>query len=193
MNAGVSPLGSFLFFYTFFVVLVIFLLYGLWDMHQAHVRTLPNPLSALLLDIPESINLFDTVHATLRVKNCGKTLLKKVHVICGNSWVFSLEPEAHQDIPIKLDTLCAGRHQIKAHVYCKHWELQIFCWYRVFQRIISRKEKYLKVLGLKPGATKEEIKKARNILAKLYHPDLEEGHEEKMKEINEAYNQLMAS
>lgn len=193
MNAGVSPLSSILFFYTFFVVLVIFLLYGLWGMRQEYLRTLPNPLSAVLLDMPDSINLFDEVHAILRVKNCGKTLLKKVHVMCGNSWVFSLESEAHQDIPIKLDTLYAGRHQIKARIYCRHWELQVFCWYRVFQRIISQKEKYLKVLGLKPGATKEEIRKARNKLAKLYHPDLEEGHEEKMKEINEAYNQLIAS
>jgi hypothetical protein len=193
MTTGVSPLESILFFYTFFVVLVIFLLYGLWEMHKAQVRMLPNPLSAALLGIPDSINLFDNTQATLRVENCSKTTLKKVHVMCGNSWAFSLEPQSYRDIPIKLDTLYAGNHKLTARVYCKQWELRIFCWYRVFQYIPSKKEKYLKILGLRPGATREDIKKARNRLAKKYHPDVEEGHEEKMKEINEAYQRLMAA
>ncbi|MCL5017024.1 MAG: DnaJ domain-containing protein [Candidatus Parvarchaeota archaeon] len=51
-----------------------------------------------------------------------------------------------------------------------------------------------KVLGVKPGASEEEIKKAFKALAKKYHPDLNPGNkaaEEKFKEINEAYRQLM--
>ncbi len=50
------------------------------------------------------------------------------------------------------------------------------------------------VLGLKPGASEEEIKKAYKVLAKKYHPDLNPGDkkaEEKFKEINEAYRILM--
>ncbi len=48
---------------------------------------------------------------------------------------------------------------------------------------------YYEVLGLKKGASKEEIKKAYKKLAKKYHPDLakEEGSEEKFKKISEAY------
>ncbi len=94
---------------------------------------------------------------------------------------------------MKLDTMYAGRHEIKASAYCKRWEIHVFYWYHVYQRIVSQKEKCLKILGLKPGATRKEIRRARNRLAKQYHPDLGEGHEEKMKEINEAYRQLMAS
>lgn len=191
MNAGASPLSSFLFFYIFFFVLVVVLLYGLWEMRQSQLRMLPNPLSADLSGVPDSINLFDKVEVTLRVENCGKTPLKNVHVMCGNSWVVFLKPEDHIDIPITLNTLHAGKHQLTARIYCKQWEIRVFCWYHVYQRIISQKEKYLKVLGLKAGATREEIRKARNRLAKKYHPDVEDGYEEKMKEINEAYRQLM--
>jgi hypothetical protein len=193
VGAGASPIGSLLFFYIFFVVLLIFLFNGLWGIYQSHLREMPSPLSAVLLGIPETINLFDNIEAILQVKNCGKLHLKKVHVVCGNTWTVSLKPQVHIDIPIRLDTLYAGRHQLKAHITCKQWELHIFCMYRVFQRKLSQKEKYLKVLGLKPGATSREIRKARNKLAKKYHPDTGNGHEEKMKEINEAYNNLMAS
>lgn len=49
-----------------------------------------------------------------------------------------------------------------------------------------------KVLGVSPNATSEEIKKAYRRLSKLYHPDLHPGkkNEEKLKEINEAYENL---
>ena len=53
------------------------------------------------------------------------------------------------------------------------------------------------VLGLKPGATEEEIKAAYRELVKKYHPDryqdnpLSDLAEEKMREINEAYETLM--
>jgi len=54
------------------------------------------------------------------------------------------------------------------------------------------------VLGLKLGATQEEIKTAYRELVKKYHPDRYQGNplndlaEEKMREINEAYESLMA-
>jgi len=54
------------------------------------------------------------------------------------------------------------------------------------------------VLGLKPGATQEEIKTAYRELVKKYHPDryqdnpLSDLAEEKIREINEAYETLMA-
>ena len=53
------------------------------------------------------------------------------------------------------------------------------------------------VLGVKEGASKDEIKKAYREAVKKYHPDkhqdnpLNELAEEKMQEINEAYDMLM--
>ena len=50
-----------------------------------------------------------------------------------------------------------------------------------------------KVLGVAPGASEEEIKKAHRRLAKKYHPDLNPGDKaaaEKMNEINAAYDIL---
>lgn len=52
------------------------------------------------------------------------------------------------------------------------------------------------VLGVKPGASDDEIKRAYRELARKYHPDnyqnnpLADLAEEKMKEINEAYDQI---
>ena len=51
-----------------------------------------------------------------------------------------------------------------------------------------------KVLGLSPGASDDEIKKAYRTLAKRYHPDANPGDktaEQKMKEINAAYDMLI--
>lgn len=54
------------------------------------------------------------------------------------------------------------------------------------------KRDYYDVLGLKKGASVEDVKAAYKKLAKKYHPDLnrEEGAEEKFKEILEAYQVL---
>ncbi|MFA6941726.1 MAG: J domain-containing protein [Clostridiaceae bacterium] len=50
-----------------------------------------------------------------------------------------------------------------------------------------------KVLGVSPTATDEEITKSYRRLAKIYHPDLNQGNEDaakKMSEINAAYEQI---
>ena len=50
------------------------------------------------------------------------------------------------------------------------------------------------VLGVSPSASKDEIKKAYRSLAKKYHPDANPGNaaaEQKMKEINAAYDAIM--
>ena len=53
------------------------------------------------------------------------------------------------------------------------------------------------VLGISPNATNEEVKKAYRELAKKYHPDnyadsqMADLAEEKMKEINEAYDEIL--
>ena len=55
-------------------------------------------------------------------------------------------------------------------------------------------EKYYKILGLKPGATENEIKKAYRVLAMKYHPDKNPNNkeaEERFKEIAEAYDILL--
>lgn len=55
------------------------------------------------------------------------------------------------------------------------------------------KRDYYEVLGVKRGATDEEIKKAYRVLAKKYHPDVnkdDKDAEAKFKEANEAYEVL---
>ena len=53
-----------------------------------------------------------------------------------------------------------------------------------------------KVLGVDPGATDDEVKKAYRNLARKYHPDkykdtdLKDMAEEKMKEVNSAYEEI---
>lgn len=62
----------------------------------------------------------------------------------------------------------------------------------------SNRSRYYRILGLKDGASQEEIKKAYRQLAKEHHPDKfvnasdseKKFHENKMKEINEAYENL---
>ena len=62
----------------------------------------------------------------------------------------------------------------------------------------SNISRYYRILGLKDGASQEEIKKAYYQLAKEHHPDKfvnasdsdKKYHENKMKEINEAYENL---
>src|SRR5262249_19589508 len=52
---------------------------------------------------------------------------------------------------------------------------------------------YYRVLGLKRGATDDQIRRAFRILARKYHPDVNLGDrrcEDKFKEINEAYEVL---
>lgn len=49
---------------------------------------------------------------------------------------------------------------------------------------------YYEALGVKKGASEEEIKKAYRRLAHQYHPDKAGGNEKKFKEINEAYQTL---
>ena len=62
----------------------------------------------------------------------------------------------------------------------------------------SNRSRYYRILGLKDGASQEEIKKAYRQVAKEHHPDKfvnasdseKKFHESKMKEINEAYENL---
>ncbi len=49
------------------------------------------------------------------------------------------------------------------------------------------KQDYYETLGLKKGASKDEVKKAFRKLAAVYHPDKKTGDEEKFKQISEAY------
>ena len=59
--------------------------------------------------------------------------------------------------------------------------------------------RYYELLGVSPGASAEELKTAHRDMAKVWHPDrfthdprLQQKAQEKLKEINEAYEQLKA-
>ena len=52
---------------------------------------------------------------------------------------------------------------------------------------MAEKKDYYEVLGIKKGATDEEIKKAYRQMAKKYHPDLNKGDanaEQMFKDVN---------
>ena len=49
---------------------------------------------------------------------------------------------------------------------------------------------YYNILGVPPDASREDIKRAYHILAHQYHPDKNNGNEQRFKEINEAYRVL---
>lgn len=67
-----------------------------------------------------------------------------------------------------------------------------------YQNPFEDKSRYYTVLGVQPGASKEEIKRAFREQAKKHHPDkfanesqeIRDYHEKKFKEINEAYEKL---
>jgi DnaJ-class molecular chaperone len=54
----------------------------------------------------------------------------------------------------------------------------------------SRPDGAYSLLHLLPSAPAELVEKAYKVLARIYHPDLEGGDEEKMKELNQAYDKL---
>ena len=63
------------------------------------------------------------------------------------------------------------------------------CWAFSISKFNLQKD-YYKVLGVTAKADAEEIKKSFRTLAKQYHPDANQGHEDKFKEVNEAYQTL---
>jgi hypothetical protein len=75
-------------------------------------------------------------------------------------------------------------------------------WHKSFRRgkqLSTDLSKAYDVLGVKPGVSNRELKAAHRDLAKVWHPDrfqhdprLQEKAEEKLKEINEAYDLLIS-
>ncbi|CCW61219.1 unnamed protein product [Phytomonas sp. EM1] len=57
------------------------------------------------------------------------------------------------------------------------------------KRYASSKNPYT-VLGIKQGASKEEVKKAYRVMARKHHPDAPGGSHEKFQEIQAAYDQV---
>jgi hypothetical protein len=65
---------------------------------------------------------------------------------------------------------------------------------------VDELNKYYELLGVRPGASVQELKTAHRDMAKVWHPDrfahdprLQQKAQEKLKEINEAYDQLTAA
>jgi hypothetical protein len=65
---------------------------------------------------------------------------------------------------------------------------------------VDELNKYYELLGVRPGASAQELKTAHRDMAKVWHPDrfahdprLQQKAQEKLKEINEAYDQLTAA
>jgi hypothetical protein len=65
---------------------------------------------------------------------------------------------------------------------------------------VDELNKYYELLGVRPGASIQELKTAHRDMAKVWHPDrfahdprLQQKAQEKLKEINEAYDQLSAA
>ena len=58
---------------------------------------------------------------------------------------------------------------------------------------MADKRDYYEVLGVQKGVSDDDLKKAYRAMVKKYHPDLhpdDKDAEEKMKEVNEAYDVL---
>jgi hypothetical protein len=60
----------------------------------------------------------------------------------------------------------------------------------VTDKIREMKAAPYRVLGVNPSAEEQVIKAAYKAMAKLFHPDVAGGSNEKMAEINEAYKQI---
>jgi DnaJ-domain-containing protein 1 len=65
------------------------------------------------------------------------------------------------------------------------------------ERTPEKIDHYIELLGLKPGASKEEVNEAYRDLASVWHPDrfannlrLQKKAEERLKEINAAYEYI---
>ena len=56
---------------------------------------------------------------------------------------------------------------------------------------MAAKRDYYEILGVQKGASDDEIKKAYRKLSKKYHPDINNGDDEKMKELNHYRDVLM--
>ena len=64
---------------------------------------------------------------------------------------------------------------------------------------MTTSDRFYEVLGVRPGASRQELKAAYRDLTKVWHPDrfthdprLQQKAEEKLKEINDAYEQLIS-